>query len=60
MENPGLTGKAKRVRIYISEGDIHGHQPLDAALVNFLRKEGAAGATVLRAIEGFGSNDFQS
>jgi CBS domain-containing protein len=56
MENPGLTGKAKRVRIYISEGDIHGHQPLDAALVNFLRKEGAAGATVLRAIEGFGSS----
>ncbi len=56
MESPGLTGKAKRVRIYVSEGDHHGHQPLDAALVAFLRKEGAAGATVLRAIEGFGSS----
>jgi len=55
MESPGLAGKAKRVRIYVSEGDLHQHQPLDAALVAFLRKEGAAGATVLRAIEGFGS-----
>lgn len=56
MESTGLTGKAKRVRIYVSEGDLHGHQPIDAALVAFLRKEGAAGATVMRAIEGFGSS----
>ena len=56
MEDLGLTGKAKRVRIYVNEGDVYGHQPIDAALVAFLRKEGAAGATVLRAIEGFGSS----
>jgi CBS domain-containing protein len=56
MDGSGLMGKAKRVRIYVSEGDLHRQQPLDAALVAFLRKEGAAGATVLRAIEGFGSS----
>ncbi len=56
MADPALMGKAKRVRIYVNEGDVHGHQPIDAALVAFLRKEGAAGATVLRAIEGFGSS----
>lgn len=56
MEDPGLKGKAKRVRIYVNEGDVHGHQPIDAALVAFLRKEGAAGATVWRAIEGFGAS----
>jgi len=56
MADVGLLGRAKRVRIYVHEGDLHGHQPIDAALVAFLRKEGAAGATVLRAIEGFGSS----
>jgi CBS domain-containing protein len=56
MENPGPTGKAKRVRIYVNEGDLYGLLPIDQALVAFLRKEGAAGATVLRAIEGFGSS----
>jgi CBS domain-containing protein len=56
MNTPGLTGKAKRVRIYVNEGDLHGHQPIHAALLAFLRKEGASGATVLRAIEGFGAS----
>ena len=56
MDNPGLTGKAKRVRIYVNEGDLHGHQPIHAALLALLRKEGAAGATVMRAIEGFGAS----
>jgi CBS domain-containing protein len=55
VENPGLVGKAKRVRIYVNEGDRHGQQPIHAALLTLLRKEGAAGATVLRAIEGFGA-----
>ena len=56
MESAGLTGKAKRVRIYVNEGDLHGHQPIHAALLALLRKEGAAGATVMRAIEGFGAS----
>jgi PII-like signaling protein len=36
MNTPGLTGKAKRVRIYVSEGDLHGHQPIHAALLHGL------------------------
>ena len=54
MENLGPSGKAKRVCIYVNEGDLYGHQPVHVAIVAFLRKEGAAGATVFRAIEGFG------
>ncbi|MGB8296198.1 MAG: DUF190 domain-containing protein [Polyangia bacterium] len=56
MNTPGLTGKAKRVRIYVNEGDGHGYQPIHTALLAFLRKEGASGATALRAIEGFGAS----
>jgi PII-like signaling protein len=54
MEHADLDGKAKRVRIYVSEGDLHGHQAVHHAIVALLRKEGAAGATVLRGLEGFG------
>jgi PII-like signaling protein len=46
---------AKRVRIYLSEGDKVGHQPAHLAIVELLRRERAHGATVLRAIEGFGT-----
>jgi CBS domain-containing protein len=56
VENAELIGKAKRVRIYVSEGDLHGHQPMSTAVLGFLRGEGASGATVLRAIEGFGAS----
>ncbi len=55
MEHPSITGKAKRVRIYVSEGDLHAHRPVHHAIVALLRSEGAAGATVLRAVEGFGA-----
>jgi CBS domain-containing protein len=48
-------GKAKRVRIYTSEGDLVGRTPTYLAIVQFLQRENAAGATVLRAVEGFGS-----
>jgi CBS domain-containing protein/PII-like signaling protein len=47
-------GKAKRVRIYTSEGDLVGRTPTYLAIVQFLQRENAAGATVLRAVEGFG------
>ncbi|MGD0838179.1 MAG: DUF190 domain-containing protein [Polyangia bacterium] len=57
MENAGLlAGRAKRVRIYVNEGDAHHHQSINAAVLALLRKEGAAGATVTRAIEGFGAS----
>jgi CBS domain-containing protein len=48
-------GRARRVRIYVNEGDRIGHLPAHLAVMQFLRKEGAQGATVVRGIEGFGA-----
>ncbi|HXJ21241.1 MAG TPA: DUF190 domain-containing protein [Polyangia bacterium] len=49
-------GKAKRVRIYLNEGDRVGHQAAPTAILDLLRKEDAAGATVIRGMEGFGAS----
>jgi len=51
-----LVGEQQLMRIFIGESDRHGHQPLYEALVELLRKEGFAGATVLRGVCGFGAN----
>jgi hypothetical protein len=51
-----IEGDAKRVTIYIGESDRWRHQPLHTAIVELLRREGAAGATVLKGVEGFGKN----
>ena len=48
-------GRAKRVRIYVNEGDKVGMKPAHAAVLELLRMENAQGATVLRGIEGFGA-----
>ncbi len=48
-------GRARRVRIYINEGDHVGRVPTHVAVMRFLRKEGAQGATVFRGVEGFGA-----
>ncbi|HET6896516.1 MAG TPA: DUF190 domain-containing protein [Candidatus Baltobacteraceae bacterium] len=45
----------KLLRIFVDEKDRAGAQPLYTAIVEFLRKNGVAGATVFRGIEGFGS-----
>ena len=50
-----LVGKAKRVRIYIGEAEMIGHRPADAVIVEWLRRENAQGATVLRGVSGFGA-----
>jgi hypothetical protein len=50
-----LEGEGKLVRIFIGESDKHGRKPLYQAIVEMLREEGLAGATVLRGIEGFGA-----
>ena len=50
-----LTGEQLLVRIFIGEGDKWHHQPLATALVERLRREGFAGATVLRGVAGFGA-----
>jgi uncharacterized protein len=51
-----LEGEGKLLRIFIGESDKHGRKPLYQAIVEMLRQEGLAGATVLRGIEGFGAN----
>ena len=51
-----ITGPAKMLKIYIGESDKWHGKPLSTELVQRLRAEGMAGATVLRAVEGFGAN----
>ncbi len=52
-----ITGTGKRVRIYIGEQDkAEGKRgPLWEAVLDLLRTEGAAGATVFRGLAGLGA-----
>jgi PII-like signaling protein len=50
-----LAGTQVRVRIYVGELDKWHHQPLSTALVERLRREGFAGATVFHGVAGFGA-----
>ncbi len=52
----GLEGEQMLMRIHIGERDKHGGRPLYEAIVMLLRERHFAGATVLRAIMGFGAN----
>lgn len=49
-----LEGDQTLMRIFIGESDRWKTQPLHEALVELLRKEGFAGATVTKGIMGFG------
>ena len=51
-----LVGENVLMRIFIGEGDKHGYRPLYVALVELFKKEGFAGATVLRGMAGFGAH----
>ncbi len=46
------------LRIMIGETDRHGKMPLYEWIVKQARKQGMAGATVLRGIQGFGANSL--
>jgi uncharacterized protein len=46
------------MRIFISENDRFGKQPLFEALMALLLKEGFSGATVLKGAMGFGSSSI--
>ncbi len=46
-------GMAVQVSIYLSEADEWHHKPLHLEILNYLRKENVAGATVLHAVAGF-------
>lgn len=48
--------EARLLRIFVGESDSHDGRPLYQAIVEVLRREGLAGATVLRGIEGFGKS----
>jgi uncharacterized protein len=51
----GLTGERVLMRIHIGERDRHDGKPLYEAIVNLLRERHYAGATVTRAVMGFGA-----
>ena len=51
-----LEGEGKLLRLFIGESDTWHGKPLYQAIVERVRKEGLAGATVLRGIEGFGAD----
>lgn len=52
----GLKGERVLMRIHIGERDRFEGKPLYAAIVELLRRRHYAGATVLRAIMGFGAS----
>ena len=51
-----LSGQQVMVRIFFGESDRWKHRPLEGALLERLRAEGFAGATVFRGVGGFGAN----
>jgi PII-like signaling protein len=51
-----VEGEGKLLRIFIGESDTWHGKPLYQAIVERVRAEGLAGATVIRGIEGFGAD----
>ncbi len=51
-----LEGEGTLLRLFIGESDTWHGTPLYEAIVERVRREGLAGATVLRGIEGFGAD----
>ena len=51
-----LDGEQMLIRIFIGESDRWKKRPLSDALVERLRREGFAGATVFRGVAGFGAH----
>lgn len=56
MAFTSIQGNAKRLRIYIGDSDQWRGRPLYLVLLEHLKKEGLAGATVYRGIAGFGAH----
>jgi uncharacterized protein len=51
-----LDGEQFLVRIFLGESDQYHHTPLSRALLERLRREGYAGATVIHGTAGFGAS----
>jgi len=49
-------GQKVLMRIFIGESDRDGHRPLYESLVDLLKREGFAGATILKGAGGFGAH----
>jgi CBS domain-containing protein len=56
MTFPSIERKAKRLRIYIGDSDQWRGKPLYSVLLEQLKKEGLAGATVIRGVASFGAH----
>jgi PII-like signaling protein len=50
----GIEGEQVLVRIYLGESKRAGYQPLYRQILELLRKEGLAGATILKGCAGYG------
>jgi len=50
-----FSGEKVLMRIFLGESDRVGHRPLYEVLVELFKREGFAGATVLRGVAGFGA-----
>lgn len=50
----GIEGEQVLLRLILSESRTHDHQPLYRRLLELLREDGLAGATLLKGIAGFG------
>jgi hypothetical protein len=51
-----IEGEGKLLRVFVGESDTWHGKPLYQAIVERVREEGLAGATVVRGIEGFGAS----
>jgi CBS-domain-containing membrane protein len=56
MAFTSIKGNAKRMRIYIGDSDQWRGRPLYSVILEHLKREGLAGATVYRGIAGFGAH----
>jgi PII-like signaling protein len=50
-----LEGEQVLMRVFIGESDRWEHRPLYMALIELFRRNGLAGATVLKGVAGFGA-----
>ncbi|MBN1687648.1 MAG: DUF190 domain-containing protein [Candidatus Omnitrophica bacterium] len=50
-----IPAEGQLLRVFIGEQDKWNHQPLYEAIVHLAKKEGMAGATVIKGFLGFGS-----
>jgi PII-like signaling protein len=53
-----LEGEQVLMRIFMGESDQWERRPLYIALVELFRRQGLAGATVLKGVAGFGANSI--